>query len=239
MGGISIVGGSTSPHRAALYPETGPEFEASWANPYGIEGLYSSALSLRVGRRGTGMAVFLSSLDTPTPYGEFQALGAISLAVSERVSVGAGGGLAWLSDSDGVFAQEPVLSLGMALGRPGGLEAGCAAITPGGEASGEENGGIYRWGVCVPISGCVSVAVEEERRGGWTLRRFGGEACVGGGLSIRAGVAGPPAVIGLGIGLKARHVEVSLAVTQHEVLGATPCVTIAYGRSGRPAEGSG
>lgn len=239
IGGISIVGGSASPYRAIVDAGRGLEVGASWANPYGIDGLYESSLSLSASRRNVGLAVFLSSLDTPTPYGEFRALGAISLALAERFSVGAGAGVVWLADSDGVFAQEPVMSLGVALGRPGEVEAGCVAITPGGEGSGDENGGIYRWGVCVPLAGGVSVAAEEERRSGWTLRRFGGETYVGGGLSLRAGVACPPAIVSLGVMLQAKGIGLSLAVSQHEVLGATPYVTLTYGRFSRFPCGAG
>jgi hypothetical protein len=223
MGGVSIVGECASPHRVALSPKRGLEFETSWSNPYGLEGLYASAVSLRGGRGRTSIAVSLQSLETPTPYGEFGALASLSFAATEALTLGAGSQRVWFSDSEGVFARETFISIGFALGRPEYLELACTAVTPL-----REGVGAFRWGFAAPISNGARVAVEEERRDTGAVRRFGGEIDLTETIAVRSGLAGPPAVVSLGAGVRTGRVNFDFAVTQHEVLGATPYVTVSY-----------
>ena len=75
-------------------------------------------------------------------------------------------------------------------------------------------------------------AFEDERRNRRSVRRFGGEMNLPGDVTARAGFSSPPLNISFGIGLAIRGTGVSVAVVQHEVLGATPYATISFGRAG-------
>lgn len=236
LGGISTVGESASPEKVAVLPARGLMLETSWANPYGIDGLYVAAVSLRRHWKKASVAASMQSLNTPTPYGEVHLRGGFSLAAAECISIGAGADIGLLSDSDGVFAREMATCLGLALGRPEKWELGCAAIVPLSVAGeGGENGGFFRWGAGVSLADGLSVAVEEERRARLSVRRFGGELDVAGGVSLRAGVSGPPITLCLGLGVTRANTTLSLALAQHEVLGPTPYVTVSYGGSDRAA----
>jgi hypothetical protein len=225
LGGASIAGPCATLSNVAATYAHGLELDVSWANPYGIEGLYSSSLWLKVGWGRAGCAVSIRSLDTPTAYGETSLAASISFSLAERASIGAGGTICWLSDAAGPFEAETGTSLGLSLGRPGDLGIGCAVATP----LGRGGGAAYRWGVSVPLAGRTVLVFEEERLGGWPVRRLGGETCLTDFVILRAGVADDPVVVGFGLGLRARGADLSVAVTQHEVLGATPYVTISYG----------
>ena len=108
LGGITVVGESVSPLKVAVLQSSGLRLETSWANPYGIDELHLASLSLRGHWGVTSVAVSMRSLNTPTSYGEVHLVAALSAAGSENVSIGAGADLAWLSDSEGIFAKEVV-----------------------------------------------------------------------------------------------------------------------------------
>jgi hypothetical protein len=232
LGGITVVGESVSPLKVAVLQSSGLRLETSWANPYGIDELHLASLSLRGHWRVTSVAVSMRSLNTPTSYGEVHLVAALSAAASENVSIGAGADLAWLSDSEGIFAKEVVSFLGLAVGHSEKWELGCAAFTPAGTGGpGDENGGVFRWGVGLHLGDRVSVIFEDERHNRRSVRRFGGEMDLTGDVAVRSGVSSPPLSISFGVGLTVRGTGLSLAVVQHEVLGATPYATISYGGS--------
>jgi hypothetical protein len=243
LGGVSVVGGSWSPLRAAAFPARGYELRASWARPYGIEGLDACAVSLRGCSKRVGASVTFETLETPTPFSESHLIFTGSVAGASGIAFGAGFELVSLRDDEGAFAKEMSTSLGLSLQIAGGWEVGCAAVVPNSTgasavaASGA--GGRFRWGLGIPFASSLCLLLEEERAGGESLRRVGAELVLPAGVALRAGVVDDPFTVCLGFGLGAAKTALDLSVAQHSSLGTTPCATISYGsavdESGPPA----
>jgi hypothetical protein len=74
----------------------------------------------------------------------------------------------------------------------------------------------------------VGFVLEEERRGSWVSRKFGGEVIWPGVMAVRAGVRDSPFTVSLGVGVFREKTRLDIALTQHEVLGRTPYASISY-----------
>ncbi len=245
LGGVSVVGRSWSPLRVAAFPARGYELRASWARPYGIEGLEVGAMTLRVCSKRAGAILSFQALDTPTPFSEAHLICSWCVAPAGGIVLGAGVDLASLRDLEGTFAREVSTSVGLSIDAPGGWEAGCTAFVPasgGASASGRafENGGRFRWGLGVPFARWMSFLVEEERGGRESIARLGAEFVLPGGFAVRAGFTDRPFTVSFGMGIARARTALDLAMAQHSALGVTPCATISYGSAlgaGEPAEG--
>jgi hypothetical protein len=208
--------------------------EVSWANPYGVSGLDVGSVGLRYGWAKVTSAASFALLQTPTPFREQHLEGSVSVEAAEGIVLASGAALSSLRDDGGVFANESTVTFGAVFFGAKWLEVGCLVETPVGQAgggglpaAGSERAGFV-WGLGFPAVHGVEFVLEEERRGSWVSRKFGGEVAWPGVVAVRAGVSDAPFTVSLGVGVFRERARLDMALVQHEALGRTPYASISY-----------
>jgi hypothetical protein len=234
LGGVTVVGGGRSPFVLASSRVRGLVIEAAWANPYGISQLDVGSIGVRYGWGKGSLATSAQILQTPTPFRELHVEARMSLEAAGGVLLNGGAALASLRDDRGAFGGESSVQLGAAVAVSRGLDLACAVETPiGGDEDASALGAgagsaTYLWGLGVRVDEGLVFVLEEERGGGWTSRKLGGEIGWPGVLAIRAGVSDSPFTVSIGVGVVRGPTALDMAVVQHETLGTTPHVSVSY-----------